>query len=159
MREKIRKSDELPNIVRGLRSQGRKIVFTNGCFDILHLGHVRYLEEAKRLGDVLIIGLNSDSSVRRIKGEGRPIVPEDERAEVLCALEAVDYVVIFNEDTPKELIELIEPDLLAKGADWREDEIVGRESVEKRGGKVVRVPFVEGVSTTKIIEKILKVKG
>ncbi len=156
MREKIRKLDELLSIIEYLRSRGRKIVFTNGCFDILHLGHVRYLEEAKRLGDILITGLNSDSSVRRIKGEGRPIVPEDERAEVLSALEVVDYVVIFNEDTPKELIELIEPDLLVKGADWREDEIVGREAVEKRGGKVVRLPFVEGISTTKIIEKILK---
>jgi rfaE bifunctional protein nucleotidyltransferase chain/domain len=139
---------------RRFRDTQRRIVFTNGVFDILHPGHLRYLEQARALGDVLIIGLNSDASVRRNKGPERPINPEAERAEVLEALECVDAVVLFDDDTPAEIIRAIQPDVLVKGADWAENAIVGRETVEARGGKVVRIPVEEGFSTTSIIEKI-----
>ena len=132
----------------------QKIVFTNGCFDILHVGHVRYLQEAARLGDVLIIGLNSDASVKRLKGPERPINNEVERAEMLGALGFVDYVAIFDEDTPLDLIKTIKPDVLVKGGDYAPDEVVGKKEVEERGGKLVLIPFVEGKSTTNIIEKI-----
>ena len=134
--------------------KGRIIVFTNGCFDILHVGHVRYLQEAAQLGDILIIGLNSDASVKRLKGSDRPINNELERAEVLCALGFVDYVAIFDEDTPLELIQKVEPDILVKGGDYKPEEVVGKEFVEARGGRLVLVPFVEGKSTSSIIEKI-----
>jgi len=143
----------------GLKAQGKKVVFTNGCFDILHVGHVRYLKKAKSLGDILIIGLNTDRSVRIIKGKNRPIVPEKERAEVLSALEFVDYIVFFNEPDPLHLIEALKPDILAKGADWSKDRIIGREIVENLGGRVVRVPMVAGASSTGLIEKIKKVYG
>ena len=138
-----------------LRRAGKRVVFTNGCFDLLHPGHVRYLTEARALGDALVVGLNSDRSVRLLKGAGRPILKESERAEVLAALEAVDYVVVFDEDTPQELIALLLPDVLAKGGDWPLDQIVGREEVEAAGGKVVSLPYVEGSSTSDIIQKIL----
>lgn len=134
--------------------QNKKIVFTNGCFDILHAGHVRYLQEAAGLGDILVVGLNSDASVKRLKGEERPINSEGDRAEVLCALEYVDYVVIFEEDTPLELITALQPDVLVKGGDYTPEEVVGKDVVEARGGKLVLVPFVEGKSTTNIINRM-----
>lgn len=137
-----------------LRAAGRRVVFTNGVFDILHPGHVRYLQQARALGDALIVGLNADASVRRNKGPERPINDERERAEILAALACVDAVVIFGEDTPADIITAIQPDILVKGADWAEDAIVGRDTVEARGGKVVRVPVEEGYSTTEILRKI-----
>lgn len=136
------------------RSDGRRVVFTNGVFDLLHPGHVRYLQAARELGDVLILGLNSDRSVRANKGPARPITPEAERAEILEALACVDVVAIFDEETPAGIIEAVQPDVLVKGADWAADAIVGRDTVERRGGKVVRVPIEEGWSTTGIVGKI-----
>jgi D-beta-D-heptose 7-phosphate kinase/D-beta-D-heptose 1-phosphate adenosyltransferase len=136
------------------RAQGRRVVFTNGVFDILHPGHVRYLQQARALGDVLIIGLNADASVRRNKGPQRPINNEQERAEILAALECVDCVVIFGEDTPADIIRAIQPDVLVKGADWAEDAIVGRDTVEARGGRVIRVAVEQGYSTSEIIRKV-----
>ena len=141
-------------LAQALRDVRKRIVFTNGVFDILHPGHLRYLQQARALGDALIIGLNSDASVRRNKGPGRPINPQQERAEILEALECVDAVVLFDDDTPAEIIRAIQPDILVKGADWGEHAIVGRDTVEARGGKVVRVPIEPGFSTTSIIEKI-----
>jgi D-beta-D-heptose 7-phosphate kinase/D-beta-D-heptose 1-phosphate adenosyltransferase len=138
------------------QSRGKKLVFTNGCFDLLHVGHVRYLGQAKALGDLLVLGLNSDNSVRRLKGEARPIVPENDRREVLLALRFVDYVVIFDEDTPLRLIKKIAPNVLVKGGDWAVDEIVGSDFVLSRGGEVFSLPFVEGRSTSSVVEKILK---
>jgi D-beta-D-heptose 7-phosphate kinase/D-beta-D-heptose 1-phosphate adenosyltransferase len=137
-----------------VRKSGRTVVFTNGCFDVLHAGHVRYLAAARREGDVLVVGLNSDTSVRRIKGEGRPVNPQDDRAEVLASLAAVDYVVVFDEDTPFETIRAVQPDVLVKGEDWRDKGVVGREIVEARGGRVVLAPLVPGRSTSAVIEKI-----
>ncbi len=137
---------------RGKR-QGR-LVFTNGCFDILHPGHIQTLEHARELGDALVVGINSDASVRRLKGEGRPLVPEAERAEILAALECVDGVVIFEEDTPQRVIAELLPDVLVKGGDWAGDQIVGRAEVEAAGGRVVRAPVVPGYSTTEILRKI-----
>src|SRR5260370_23842695 len=136
------------------KRNGRRVVFTNGCFDLLHPGHIRGLELARALGDVLIVGLNSDSSVRQSKGEGRPILPERERAEILAALESVDAVVIFDAPTPRELIARLLPDVLVKGGDWPGDQIVGREEVEAAGGRVVTVPVVPGHSTSAILQKI-----
>jgi D-glycero-beta-D-manno-heptose 1-phosphate adenylyltransferase len=136
------------------KRNGRRVVFTNGCFDLLHPGHIRSLEHARELGDVLIVGLNSDASVRRLKGEGRPAIPERERAEILAALETVDAVVIFDEPTPHEVIARLLPDVLVKGGDWPGDQIVGREEVEAAGGRVVSVPVVPGYSTTEILRKI-----
>jgi len=141
-------------LVARLRAAGRTIVFTNGVFDLLHPGHVRYLRQARALGDALIVGLNSDRSVRANKGPSRPITAEDERAEVLAALASVDAVVIFDAETPHDLIAALQPDVLVKGADWADDAIVGRDIVEARGGKVVRVPVEEGHATTAIIERI-----
>ena len=141
-------------LARAFRAAGRRIAFTNGVFDILHPGHLRYLQRARSLGDVLIVGLNSDASVRRNKGADRPINSQDERAEILEALECVDAVVLFEEDTPAEIINAIQPDILVKGADWAENAIVGRDTVEARGGKVVRIPVEQGFSTTAIIEKV-----
>ncbi len=146
---KVIKRSELKDIVRQLKQQGKRIVFTNGCFDLLHIGHVRYLREAKKFGDILIIGLNSDKSASRIK-PGRPIIPEDQRAEVLSSLYMVDYIIIFDEDTPYELIKEIRPDVLVKGADWKKEEIVGIDIAKETH----TIPLVEGVSTSKIIQKI-----
>src|SRR5262249_14603056 len=143
-------------VVERLRSQGGKIVFTNGVFDLLHPGHVRYLRHARSLGDALIVGVNSDRSVRGNRGPGRPVTPEAERAEILAALECVDAVVVFDEATPLAVIEALQPDVLVKGADWAEDAIVGRDVVEARGGTVVRAPVEPGYSTTALIEKIAK---
>jgi rfaE bifunctional protein nucleotidyltransferase chain/domain len=136
------------------KRNGRRLVFTNGCFDLLHPGHIRSLEQARSLGDVLIVGLNSDSSVRQLKGQGRPVIPERERAEILAALECVDAVVIFDDLTPREVIARLLPDVLVKGGDWPGDQIVGREEVEAAGGRVVSAPVVPGYSTSEILKKI-----
>jgi rfaE bifunctional protein nucleotidyltransferase chain/domain len=145
---------EAASFAERIRAEGGRIVFTNGVFDILHPGHIRYLRGARRLGDRLIVGLNSDRSVRAIKGEGRPIIPEAERAEILSALEPVDAVVVFDDETPYSLIAAIQPDILVKGADWADDAIVGRDIVEARGGRVVRMPIESGYSTTAIVKKV-----
>lgn len=145
---------EAEAFVKSARAAGRRIVFTNGVFDLLHPGHLRYLQHARSLGDVLIVGLNADQSVRRNKGPERPITPEQERAEILAALDCVDAVVIFPEDTPAEIVRLIQPDILVKGADWPADQIVGRDTVEARGGRVVLMPVEPGWSTTAILEKL-----
>ena len=139
---------------REWKDNRRRVVFTNGCFDLLHPGHIRLLEQARALGDALVVGLNSDASVRRLKGDGRPLVAEGERAEVLAALAAVDAVTIFAESTPRELIAALLPDVLVKGGDWGPDQIVGREEVEAAGGRVVVVPYLEGFSTSALIAKI-----
>ena len=136
------------------KRNGRRIVFTNGCFDLLHPGHIGSLEQARALGDTLVVGINSDASVRQLKGAGRPVLPERERAEILAALECVDAVVIFDELTPREIIAGLLPDVLVKGADWPGDQIVGREEVEAAGGRVVSIPVVPGYSTTEILRKI-----
>jgi D-glycero-beta-D-manno-heptose 1-phosphate adenylyltransferase len=138
----------------GQRPAGQRVVFTNGCFDLLHPGHIRTLEAARKLGDALVVGLNSDRGVRELKGPGRPILPELERAEILAALECVDAVVIFDEPTPRETIAALLPDVLVKGGDWAGDQIVGREEVEAAGGRVVSVPVAPGYSTTSILQKI-----
>jgi rfaE bifunctional protein nucleotidyltransferase chain/domain len=138
------------------RRSGKKIVFTNGCFDILHVGHVRYLAAARSEGDLLVVGLNSDASVRTIKGDKRPLVPQDQRAEVLASLVCVEYVVVFDAPDPSTLIETLAPDVLVKGADWAGAEIVGGDFVKSRGGKVVRVALVPVASTSEIIEKIVE---
>ena len=155
MSDKIFKREALKEKVQVLKEGGKKIVFTNGCFDLLHIGHVRYLEAARAEGDVLVVAVNSDRSVRQIKGPGRPIVPENERAEVLSALACVDFVTLFDEPDPLVTIRSLTPDVLVKGADWGEDAIVGRDVVEAMGGRVIRIPLTEGASTSKIIEKIL----
>jgi len=146
--------DAAVRLVADLRSAGRTIVFTNGVFDLLHPGHVRYLAQARQLGGALIVGLNADASVRRNKGPGRPITPEAERAELLAGLDSVDAVVLFDEDTPDAIIRAVQPDVLVKGADWAADQIVGRDTVEARGGRVVRIAVEEGFSTTAIVAKI-----
>jgi D-beta-D-heptose 7-phosphate kinase/D-beta-D-heptose 1-phosphate adenosyltransferase len=146
--------DEAASFAEGLRQAGKTVVFTNGVFDLLHPGHVRYLQHARSLGDALIVGLNSDRSVRANKGSTRPITPEAERAEILAALACVDAVAIFDAETPAEIIKRIQPDVLVKGADWAADAIVGRDTVEARGGKVVRVQIEQGWSTSAIIQKI-----
>ncbi|NPB07909.1 MAG: D-glycero-beta-D-manno-heptose 1-phosphate adenylyltransferase [Aquificae bacterium] len=147
--------EELLSVLEEERKKGKRVVFTNGCFDIIHAGHVDYLKKAKALGDILVVGMNSDESVRRIKGSRRPVIPQELRAVVLEALKPVDYVVVFEEDTPEKLIKAIRPDVLVKGGDWPLDRIVGREFVESYGGKVLTIPFEYDISTTKIIEKIL----
>ena len=146
--------EELLRARARLRAEGRRLVFTNGCFDILHVGHVRYLSEARRLGDALLVAINSDASVRALKGAGRPILSEAERAEILAALSSVDFVTVFEEESPRALISEVLPDVLVKGGDYRLDEIHGREEVERAGGRVLSLPFVEGASTTGIIERI-----
>jgi rfaE bifunctional protein nucleotidyltransferase chain/domain len=155
MSDKIFEREALKEKVQVLKRGGKKIVFTNGCFDLLHIGHVRYLEAARAEGDVLVVGVNSDRSVRQIKGPGRPLVPENERAEVLASLACVDFVTLFDEPDPLVTIRSLMPDVLVKGADWGEDAIVGRDVVEAMGGRVVRIPLTEGASTSRIIEKIL----
>lgn len=153
----IRDREELLRVREGLRARGRKLVFTNGCFDLLHVGHVRYLAAARRLGDALLVAVNSDRSVRALKGEGRPVMNEAERAEMLAALTSVDFVTVFEEDSPRRLIGELLPDILVKGGDYQLDEIHGREEVEAAGGRVLALPFVEGASTTGIIERIRQV--
>jgi D-beta-D-heptose 7-phosphate kinase/D-beta-D-heptose 1-phosphate adenosyltransferase len=148
--------EELRRVRARLRAGGRRLVFTNGCFDILHVGHVRYLAQARAEGDALLVAVNSDRSVRALKGEGRPVVSEGERAEVLAALGAVDFVTVFDEESPRALIAELLPDVLVKGGDYALDEIHGREEVEAAGGRVLSLRFVEGASTTCIIERIQK---
>jgi D-glycero-beta-D-manno-heptose 1-phosphate adenylyltransferase len=148
--------EQISEFCRRLRAQNKKIVFTNGCFDILHLGHVRYLADARKLGDVLFVGLNSDSSVKGLKGPTRPVQNQADRAEILLSLKMVDAVSVFDEPTPLELIKLVRPDVLVKGGDWQPDKIVGRDFVESYGGKVRSLPFVKGHSTTSLVEKIQK---
>jgi D-beta-D-heptose 7-phosphate kinase/D-beta-D-heptose 1-phosphate adenosyltransferase len=145
----------LKDKLEALRKEGKKIAFTNGCFDILHVGHVRYLKEAKKTADILVLALNSDASVRSIKGLKRPLVSEEERAEVLAALEYIDFVTIFHELTPLELICYLKPDILIKGGDWPEDKVVGRDEIKKWGGHVTIIPEVAGKSTTNIVDKII----
>ena len=146
--------EELLRARASLRAQGRGLVFTNGCFDILHVGHVRYLAEARRLGDALLVAVNSDRSVRALKGPSRPVMREAERAEILAALSSVDFVTVFDDESPRRLIARVLPDVLVKGGDYGPDEIHGREEVERAGGRVLSLPFVEGASTTDIIGRI-----
>jgi rfaE bifunctional protein nucleotidyltransferase chain/domain len=157
MQTKIKTVQELRPLLDILRATGKKIVFTNGCFDIIHTGHTRYLAIARSFGDLLVVAVNSDASVRTIKGDKRPINTQAERAETLAALESVDFVTIFDEPDPHKVISALQPDVLAKGGDWPIEKIIGRDVVEARGGRVVNVPYVKGASTTEIIERILKI--
>ena len=152
---KIKSRDELAAVRKQLLQQNKAVVFTNGCFDILHRGHVEYLQQSREMGDALIVGLNSDDSVTRLKGRGRPLLPQEDRAFLLASLMAVDYVCIFEEDTPAQLIRALQPDILIKGGDYQVHEIVGRDVVEGRGGKVVTVPLLPNRSTSDIIRKIV----
>ncbi len=154
---KIIKFKNAKDIITKIRKK-KKVVFTNGCFDILHIGHARYLKEAKDCGDILVVGLNSDDSVKRLKGDARPIISENDRAEMLSHLESVDFIVIFNDDTPINLIKVINPDVLVKGGDWKIDQIVGSKIVLENGGEVKSLSFIDGISTSKIIEKIQKMR-
>ncbi len=156
MHNKIKTVQELRPLLDILRATGSKIVFTNGCFDLIHTGHTRYLAKAKSFGDLLVVAVNSDASVRGLKGEKRPINAQSERMETLAALESVDYVVLFNEPDPHRIISELQPDVLVKGGDWPIEKIIGRDVVEAGGGKVVSVGYLEGASTSGIIEKILK---
>lgn len=153
---KIKTRQELAEVVQKAKASGRSVGFTNGCFDILHVGHVRYLGLARKECDMLIVGVNSDDSVRRLKGKTRPVNPESARLEVLAALASVDYVTLFSEDTPEQLIKKLSPDVLFKGGDWKEGDIVGADFVKGYGGKVRAIPFVEGYSTTTTIDKMRK---
>lgn len=157
MSGKIVSIDELQKERARLREEGKRLVFTNGCFDILHVGHVRYLQSARELGDALLVAINSDRSVRELKGAGRPVMNEMERAELIAALGAVDYVTIFDDISPRSLIAEVLPDILVKGGDYNLDEIHGREEVERAGGRVLSLPFIEGASTSSIIERVRKV--
>jgi len=159
MRSKILKLSDLLQVIEGLRKAGKRIVFTNGCFDILHVGHVRYLTAARSKGDALVLGLNSDASVKSIKPDNRPIVSQDQRAEVLAGLACVDYITIFDEPDPLALIQTIKPDVLIKGADWEKAEIIGSNVVRSYGGSVVRIEIVPGISTSGIIQRILERYG
>lgn len=153
--QKIKSLEEVIRLRADLRESGKRLVFTNGCFDILHVGHVRYLNRARSFGDRLVVALNSDRSVRQIKGESRPVVPEMERAEVLAALAGVDYIFLFDDLTPQRIIDAIVPDVLVKGSDWELSDVVGRDTVERAGGSVLTIPVVEGSSTTGIIRKVI----
>ena len=154
MKNKIKNLQELKEIINFNKKEGKKVVFTNGCYDLIHIGHIRCFQECKKLGDVLVVAINSDRSVRSIKGPPRPIIQQEERAEILSALEIVDYITIFDQDDPLEIITFIEPDVLVKGGDWELDTIVGREIVESYGGRVFAIPLVPGISTTQIINTI-----
>lgn len=158
-REKIRSHDEMVAERARLRERGLKLVFTNGCFDLLHAGHIRYLREARALGDRLLVAVNADETVAVLKGEGRPLVPLAERMEILAALEAVDYVTEFAEETPATIIDALVPDVLVKGGDWSKDRIVGRDRVEAAGGSVHSLPFAPGFSTSSLVERILERMG
>jgi len=157
MNQKIRSLEELTAQLEHDRGKGKKVVFTNGCFDLLHVGHIRYLQQARRMGDLLVVAINTDDSVRKLKGPSRPVQPEQDRAEILAGLECVDYVVSFEQDTPLSVIEHLKPDVLVKGADWPVEQIVGREVVEGSGGRVATISYVEGVSTSALIERICKI--
>lgn len=154
MDKTISRDEFVSRVLPGLRRSHKKIAFTNGCFDVLHVGHTRYLRQARACGDVLVIGLNTDASVRRLKGPERPLVSEDERAEILACLEFVDYVIKFDEDTPALLIDSIVPDVLVKGGDYRADDVVGAKTVRETGGRVEIIPFVEGRSSTGLLAKL-----
>lgn len=156
MQTKIKTVQELRPLLNILRAAGRKIVFTNGCFDLIHTGHTRYLAIARSLGDILVVAVNSDASVRTIKGDKRPINSQAERAETLAALESVDFVTVFDEPDPHKVISALQPDVLVKGGDWPVEKIIGGDIVTARGGRVVNVPYVEGASTTGIIERIVR---
>jgi rfaE bifunctional protein nucleotidyltransferase chain/domain len=156
MNGKIKTARELLPILEKLRRSGKKIVFTNGCFDLLHAGHIRYLRQARAAGDRLVVGLNSDRSVRGLKGEGRPLVNQEDRAELLSALEMVDYIVVFDEPTPRDLIKSLRPQVLVKGGDWRREQIAGAKEVEADGGRVLIVPLISGRSTSGLIGKIIE---
>jgi rfaE bifunctional protein nucleotidyltransferase chain/domain len=151
---KIKSKTALIKIVAALRKSGKRVVFTNGCFDILHYGHAKYLETAKAKGDFLVVGVNSDSSVRKLKGNSRPVISQNFRARMISALEAVDFVVIFSEATPLKIIQALKPDVLVKGGDWKEEDIVGADFVKQLGGRVYSIKFIKGFSTTDIIKKI-----
>jgi D-beta-D-heptose 7-phosphate kinase/D-beta-D-heptose 1-phosphate adenosyltransferase len=153
-RLKIKELPEIKEEIERFKAEGKRIVFTNGCFDILHPGHTRYLFSARELGDYLIVAVNSDRSVRAIKGSGRPVIPQDERAELLAALECVDGVVIFDEDNPLKVIQSLVPHILVKGGDWEEDEIIGADVVKGAGGEVRRIPFISGHSTTDFLKRM-----
>lgn len=153
---KIKNVSKLKTIIRFLKKRGKKIVFTNGCFDILHKGHIELLKEAKSLGDVLVVAINSDSSVKKIKDAKRPINSAKDRALVLSAIEFIDFISIFNQPTPAQIIKKLKPDVLVKGTDWKKDEIVGKDFIESKGGKVYSIPLAKGYSTTNLINKILK---
>ncbi len=155
-RSKIKALEEAKKEIDRLKSERKRVVFTNGCFDILHPGHTRYLYTARALGDYLVVAVNSDQSVRAIKGEGRPILPQDARTELLAALSCVDGIVIFDEENPLKVIQYLMPHILVKGGDWKEDEIIGADVVKKAGGKVVRIPYIPGFSTSEILKKIRK---
>ncbi len=154
--DKLKTIEELKKLVQQLRKKGKKIVFTNGCFDILHAGHLYCLEKAKKSGDVLIVALNSDGSIRKLKGSGRPIIPEKDRAYLIAGLACVDYCTIFDELTPARVIKEIKPDVLVKGADYKKDEVVGQDIIKSEGGRIITVPLVAGRSTSSIIRKIIK---
>lgn len=156
MKERIKTQKELIEELDHHKARGRRIVFTNGCFDLLHVGHVRYLEEAKSLGDILVVAINSDRSATQLKGPSRPITAQQDRAEVLAALACVDYVTIFDEPDPYRIISVLKPHVLVKGGDWTRETTVGRDIVEEAGGKVVVIPYIEGASTTGLIDRILK---
>ena len=159
MTKKIFTLDALSQILRLQQQKGKKVVFTNGCFDLLHIGHVRYLQSARSLGDLLVVAVNSDESVRSLnKGPGRPLTDADQRMEILAALTCIDYIVQFDESTPLQVIEILQPDVLVKGNDWNVDKIVGKDIVEKRGGIVRRIPLIPYVSTSLIIERIQKMR-
>ncbi len=158
-KDKIIERKKLAGILAGLRKKGQKIVFTNGCFDLLHVGHVRYLNKAKQQGDVLVVALNTDASVRKLKGPHRPLVPQRERAEILGGLAAVDYVTLFGEETPADIIEELQPQILVKGADYKVKDIVGNDFMKKTGGRVVRIPLAKGQSTTSLINDIVRKYG
>jgi rfaE bifunctional protein nucleotidyltransferase chain/domain len=155
-KKKFKKLKELIQICEELRRQNRKVVFTNGCFDLLHSGHLHIFREAKKLGDVFIVAVNEDESVRKIKGESRPIFPLEERLEVLDAIEDIDYLISFSEETPQRVIAALLPDVLVKGGDWTAEEVVGKREVEKAGGRVVIIPYLEGRSTSEIVERIIQ---
>ena len=157
--KKIQKQSDLVILRNQLKLKGEKVVFTNGCFDLLHSGHIHLFREAKKLGDVLIVAVNSDESVKKIKGTSRPIFPLEERLEVLEAIEDVDYLASFSEETPRQIISRVLPDVLVKGGDWKPDEVVGREEVEAAGGEVVIIPYLEGRSTSGILEDFIRLSS
>jgi len=156
LKTKLKPLEMIKFEIQELQQQGQKIVFTNGCFDILHAGHVDIFQQARNLGDALVVAVNSDISIKKIKGEKRPVVPQEQRMQVLAAIEAIDYVVIFEEENPLLIIKELQPDILVKGGDWPIETIVGREIVEKKDGKVLSIPLMEGISTTNIIEEVKK---
>ncbi len=156
--EKVKNFTQIAEIVNELKRKGKKVVFTNGCFDILHSGHIKLLKKAKELGDVLILGINKDKSIKKLKGKGRPIMNEKQRIEIISAIEFVDYVVPFGQPTPEKLIKRIKPDIIVKGGDYKKNEVIGKDIVEKYGGKVYIFPLVKNISTTKIIKKIKKME-